>query len=121
MSKTNGVHEYAKTKSELNFELKLNGRNAKIGVSLKKNLFSSWIEALQSVCENLRGTTGPYAAINVNPVGGGGECEQGVKIWQILKFFDQIPQGGKRKVNQKCQKSPHPRGKNLNKQYYNTV
>ena len=36
MSKTNGVHEYAKTKSELNFELKLNGRNAKIGVSLKK-------------------------------------------------------------------------------------
>ena len=72
MSKTNGVHEYAKTKSELNFELKLNGRNAKIGVSLKKNLFSSWIEALQSVCENLRGTTGPYAAINLNPVGGGG-------------------------------------------------
>ena len=53
--------------------------------------------------------------------GGGGECRQGVGIWQILKFFDQIPQGGKRKVNQKCQKSPHPRGKNLNKQYYNTV
>ena len=59
------------------------------------------------------------APINVNPVGG--ECEQGVGIWQILKFFDQIPQGEKRKVNQKCQKSPHPRGKNLNKQYYNTV
>ena len=53
--------------------------------------------------------------------GGGGECGQGVGIWQILKFFDQIPQGGKRKVNQKCQKSPHPRGKNLNKQYYNTI
>ena len=51
------------------------------------------------------------APINVNPVGGGGECGQGVGIWQILKFFDQIPQGGKRKVNQKCQKSPHPRGK----------
>ena len=34
---------------------------------------------------------------------------------------DQIPQGGKQKVNQKCEKSPHPRGKNLNKQYYNTV
>ena len=62
------------------------------------------------------------APINVNPVGRrGGECAQGVGIWQILKFFDQIPQGGKRKVNQKCQKSPHPRGKNLNKQYYNTV
>ena len=48
-------------------------------------------------------------------------------IWSwILKFWlnlavkkwvawatknDQIPQGGKWKVNQKCQKSPHPRGK----------
>ena len=52
-----------------------------------------------------------YAPIKVNPVGGGGECGQGVGIWQILKFFDQIPQGGKRKVNQKCQKSPHPGGK----------
>ena len=47
---------------------------------------------------------------------GGGECGQGVGIRQILKFFDQIPQGGKRKVNQKRQNSPHPRGKNLNKQ-----
>ena len=63
-----------------------------------------------------------YAPINVNPVGGGGgECGQGVGICQILKFFDQIPQGGKRKANQKCQKSPHPRGKNLNKQHYNTI
>ena len=60
------------------------------------------------------------APINVNPVGGG-ECGQGVGIWQILKFFDQIRQGGKRKVNQKCQKRPHPWGKNLNKQYYNTI
>ena len=53
------------------------------------------------------------APINVNPVGEGEgvECGQGVGIWQILKFFDQIPQGGKRKVNQKCQKGPHPRGK----------
>ena len=50
-----------------------------------------------------------YAPINVNPVRG--ECGQGVGIWQISKFFDQIPQGGKRKVDQKCQKSPHPRGK----------
>ena len=58
---------------------------------------------------------------NVNPVGGG-ECQQGVGIWQILKIFDQIPQGGKRKVSQKCQKSPPPQGaKNLNKQYYNTI
>ena len=52
--------------------------------------------------------------------GGGGEFVQGVGIWQILNFFYQIPQGEKRKVNQKCEKSPHPRGKNLNKQYYNT-
>ena len=56
------------------------------------------------------------ALINVNPVRG--ECGQRVGIWQILKFFDQISQGGKRKVNQKCQKCPHSRGKNLNKQYY---
>ena len=46
------------------------------------------------------------APINVNPVGG--QCGQGVGIWQILKFFDQIPQGGKRKVNQKRQKAPTP-------------
>ena len=36
MSKTNGVHEYPKTKSELNFEMKLNGKNVKIRVSVKK-------------------------------------------------------------------------------------
>ena len=48
------------------------------------------------------------------PRGGGGEgrCGQGVGIWPILKFLDQIPQGGKLKVDQKCQKSPHPGGKN---------
>ena len=68
----------------------------------------------------LSNTRTAYAPINVNPVRGG-ECGQGVRIWQILKFFDLIPQGGKRKVNQKCQKSPHPRGKNLNKQHYNTI
>ena len=61
------------------------------------------------------------ALINVNLVGGGGNCGQGVGIWQSLKFLDQIPQGGKRKVEQKCQKSPHPGGKNLNKQYYDTI
>ena len=49
------------------------------------------------------------------------EKGQGVGIWQILKFLDQIPQGGKRKVNQKCQKKPPPQGKNLYKQYYKTV
>ena len=42
------------------------------------------------------------------PRGGGGGGGQGGGILQILKFFDQIPQGGKRKVNQKCQKSPTP-------------
>ena len=64
-----------------------------------------------------------YAPINVNPVGkwgGGAECGQGVGIWQILNFFDQISQGGKRKVNQ-VSKKPPPQGKNLNKQYYNTI
>ena len=49
-----------------------------------------------------------YAPINVNPVRG--ECGQGVGIWQILKFFDQIPQGGKRKVDQSVKKPP-PQGK----------
>ena len=44
-------------------------------------------------------------------MGGGGEGGQGVGIWHILNFFDQIPQGGKQKVNQKFQKSPHPREK----------
>ena len=62
---------------------------------------------------------GAYAPINVNPVKR--ECGQGVGIWQILKFLDQIRQGGKGKVDQKCQKSSHPCGKNLNKQYYNTI
>ena len=56
------------------------------------------------------------APINVNP-GGGGVRARGGDLTNF-KFFDQIPQGGKRKVNQKCQKRPHPRGKNLNKQYY---
>ena len=54
-----------------------------------------------------------YTPININHVGGGGGvsagCGQGVGIWQILRFFDQISKGGKRKVNQKCQKSPYPR------------
>ena len=37
----------------------------------------------------------------------------------ILKFFDQIPQGRKRKVNQMCQKSPTPGEKS--KQYYDNI
>ena len=79
--------------------------------------------SLQVVQRQMDLTTWHNAPINVNPVGGGGggECGHGVGIWQILKFFDQILQGGKRKVNQKCQKSPHPRRKNLNKQYCNTI
>ena len=51
---------------------------------------------------------------------GGGVRARGGDLTKF-KFFDQIPQGGKLTVNQKCQKSPHPRRKNLNKQYYNTV
>ena len=40
--------------------------------------------------------------------GGGGEWGQGVGIWQTLKFFDQIPLGGKRKVNQVFKKVSTP-------------
>ena len=43
---------------------------------------------------------------------GGGSAGKGWGFDKImLKFLDQIPQGGKRKVDQKCQKSPYPRGK----------
>ena len=35
----------------------------------------------------------------------------GVRARQILKFFDQIPQGGKRKVNQKRQNSQGKKSK----------
>ena len=55
------------------------------------------------------------------PRGGGGECGQGVGIWQILTFLDQIPQGGKRKVDQNWKKAPTAGKKNLKKQYYNTI
>ena len=48
-----------------------------------------------------------------------GEYGQGAGIWQILKFFDQIPQDRKRKVNQMGQKSPTPGEKS--KQYYDTI
>ena len=71
--------------------------------------YLTWFRLLEFPSRTLATFPKNYAPINVNPVGG--ECGQGVGIWQILKFFDQIPQGGKRKVNQKCQKSPHPRGK----------
>ena len=63
----------------------------------------------QSVIEQLfrwRYTLLSYAPININPVWG--ECGQGVGISQILKFFDQIPQGGRRKVNQSVKKAPTP-------------
>ena len=50
---------------------------------------------------------------------GGGDYGQGEGIWQILKFFDQILQGLKRKVNQKWQKKPTPGQKS--KQYYDTI
>ena len=65
-------------------------------------------------------TSKTNAPINVNPVGGGGSVGKGGH-GKNFKIFDQIPQGGKQKANQKCQKSPHPNGKNLNKQYYNTA
>ena len=42
--------------------------------------------------------------------GGGGVRARGGDLTN-LKFFDQIPQGGKRKVNQKCQKNPTPEEK----------
>ena len=50
------------------------------------------------------------APIKINPMGGGGVRARGGDLTNF-KIFDQIPQGGKQKVNQKCQKSPHPGGK----------
>ena len=100
----------------LHYRLRCARDYVKLGVFVTKRTICSY-EYMKITYEN-RGVEN-NAPINVNPVGR--ECGQGVGIWQILKFFDQIPQDGKQKVNQKCQKRPHPREKNLNKQYYNTI
>ena len=40
--------------------------------------------------------------------GGGGECGQEVGIWQILKFFDQIPQMGNERSIKSVKIAPTP-------------
>ena len=61
------------------------------------------------------------APINVNPVGGGEECGQGVGIWKDFKIFWSNSPGWETKGQSKVSKKPPPQGKNLNKQYYNTI
>ena len=51
---------------------------------------------------------------------GGGVRSRGGDLTNFNIFY-QIPQGWKQKVNQKMSKKPYPRGKNQNKQYYNTI
>ena len=63
-------------------------------ISISKNIFCKFLHELiklNNANTNLLSVIPVvyYAPINVNPVGG--ECGQGVGIWQILKFFDQIP------------------------------
>ena len=53
-------------------------------------------------------------------MGEGGVRAGGGDLTNFKIFWSNSP-GGKRKVNQKCKKRPHPRGKNLNKQHYNTI
>ena len=83
----------------------------------------SWALSLFFFTHHEYSTRQIYAPINVNPVGVGGGGSAG-KGWGFDKFYNfliKFLRAGKRKVNQKCQKSPNHRGKNLNKQYYNTI
>ena len=59
------------------------------------------------------------APINVNPVGGGVRARGGDLT--NFKIFRSNSPGWETKGQSKVSKKPHPRGKNLNKQYYNTV
>ena len=40
------------------------------------------------------------APVNVNPLGGGGECQQRVGIWSKSKNFSQFPEGGEGYIRQ---------------------
>ena len=48
-----------------------------------------------------------YAPINVNPVRGG-ECGQGVGIWQILNFLIKFPRVGNERSIKSVKKAPTP-------------
>ena len=62
------------------------------------------------------------APINVNPVwGGGGEVRARGGDLTNFKIFGSNSPGWETKGQSKVSKKPPPRGKNLNKQYYNTI
>ena len=60
------------------------------------------------------------APINVNPVGGGGVRVRGGDLTNFKIFLSNSP-GWETKGQSKVSKKPPPQGKNLNKQYYNTI
>ena len=60
------------------------------------------------------------APINVNPVGGGGVRARGGDLTNF-KIFWSNSLGWETKGQSKVSKKPPPQGKNLNKQYYNTI
>ena len=61
-----------------------------------------------------------YAPINVNPVGVGGVRARGGDLTNFKIFRSNSP-GWETKGQSKVSKKPPPQGKNLNKQYYNTI
>ena len=58
--------------------------------------------------------------INVNPLGGGGVRARGGDLTNF-EFFGSNSPGWETKGRPKVSKKPPPQGKNLNKQYYNTI
>ena len=60
-----------------------------------------------------------YAPINVNPVGGGVRARGG-DLTNFTIFLPNSP-GWEKKGQSKVSRNPPPQGKNLNKQYYNTI
>ena len=61
------------------------------------------------------------APINVNPVGGGGGVRaKGGDLTNFKIFGSNFP-GWETKGQSKKSKKPPPQGKNVNKQYYNTI
>ena len=60
------------------------------------------------------------APINVDPVGGGGVQARGRDLTNFKIFWSNSP-GWETKGQSKVSKKPPPQGKNLNKQYYNTI
>ena len=62
-----------------------------------------------------------YAPINVNPVGGGGGVRARGGDLTNFKILRSNSPGWETKGQSKVSKKPPPQGKNLNKQYYNTI